>query len=60
MFRYTGLLSCNHPVDDMTALKTNNKEFGDVYSRSILNVKIYLLTLFQYFDHSYINKHDLI
>ena len=36
----TGLLSCNNRVDDMTALKTNNKEFGDVYSRSILNVKI--------------------
>ena len=56
MFRYTGLLSCNHPVDDMTALKTNNKEFGDVYSRSILNVKIYLLTLFQYFIGSFIYK----
>ena len=56
MFRYTGLLSCNHPVDDMTALTTNNKEFGDMYSRSILNVKIYLLTLFQYFMGSFIYK----
>ena len=56
MFLYTGLLSCNHPVDDMTALKTNNKEFGDVYSRSILNVKIKLLTLFQYFIGSFIYK----
>ena len=40
---YTGLLSCHHHVDDMTALKQDIKEFvnfGDVYSRSILNVKI--------------------
>ena len=40
----------------MTALKTNNKEFGDVYSRFILNVKIQLLTLFQYFIGSFIHK----
>ena len=45
----------------MTALKTNIKEFGDEYSRSILNFLIlkynYLHCFSILLDHVYTNKH---
>ena len=41
---YTGLLSCNHPVDDMTALKKISKHLGT-----------YILYLFLMLRYNYLH-----
>ena len=58
---YIGLLSCNHPVDDMTALKKISKNLGTCILDLFLLLKYNYLHCFNILlDHAYINKHDLI